>query len=833
MFVSGGAGVPKSKPSKAKRAAKAPAKTRAKSAPTKPRARRAPTRQRQADKAADADASDAPAVAIAAAPTAGELAEQYDRKVARSAAASRAASLAGREIPPIDTRTINWERRLACERELMRFGYEYLDNVLKRAPGRDHERCVEKMERATFEGGKFAFTMPRGGGKTTWCRVGTAWGVSYGHRRYAYLLGANEELARKSLKANRMISLRNARLMEDFPELYAPIRALGQDSAHKARGQLYRGRSTWLEWGPESVTFPAIVLSAEEAKPYLDHAPHVLVPFEDGYVSRACGARMETGGIWSGVRGPNEMHPIFGDLMRPDLIFIDDVQNDQGALSLTTCQKLTTIIEGAVKGLAGPGELPAILMPCTVIQEGDVSDTFTDPEQKAEWQGEKCGMVNRWPDGINDYEFDEESAAAAHWLRYRELRIESFREFGDIRLATAYYREHRAAMDRGFEVSWESRYNNEPKHGHNRELSAQQHAMNLRFESPETFPAEYQNRPKKKLAIEIVVKAADLVERVAGTAEGELPAEASIVCSHVDPQDEILFWKTLAVAPDFSGVFVAYGTWPALPTPYFTKEQTQTWCLLSRALFEAYPQAKPQLTDGGKTKAPFEAKVYHAVKSCLQMLSQKQYPRAGTSSAAQNTLIGVDTRWGKASNAIKRAIGDMRRGDVMPVMGQYVSPTHKQFEEYSRTPGWIFEDQVHAGLQECMWIWRPGPDGRYYLSVDSNRAKTFLMNRLACPPGSNGAIRVFHGPPERHRRWAEHIADSEYPLDVYVRGRKKQEWKERDGRPDNDLLDCGAMLVALCSRAGARLQENLDPNASRGAAPRRSLKDRWRSKHGG
>ena len=142
-------------------------------------------------------------------------------------------------------------------------------------------------------------------------------------------------------------------------------------------------------------------------------------------------------------------------------------------------------------------------------------------------------------------------------------------------------------MDAGFTVSWPELLNNQKKHGHNRELYAQQHAMNKRFESPKTFPAEYQNRPKKKAVVAIAIKAADLCERVNGLDEGRCPAHTHAACSFIDVQDEILFWMTLAVSQDYSGGFVSYGTWPELKVSYFTKAQTEGWCLLSRALFEA------------------------------------------------------------------------------------------------------------------------------------------------------------------------------------------------------------------------------------------------------
>lgn len=54
--------------------------------------------------------------------------------------------------------------------------------------------------------------------------------------------------------------------------------------------------------------------------------------------------------------------------------------------------------------------------------------------------------------------------------------------------ATEFYRKHRRAMDAGGVVAWAERYNED-------ELSALQHAMNLRLQDEAAFFAEYQNEP--------------------------------------------------------------------------------------------------------------------------------------------------------------------------------------------------------------------------------------------------------------------------------------------------------------------------------------------------
>lgn len=727
----------------------------------------------------------------------------------RSAENARAAS----EIPPIRSREINWKRRLACERDIEKFGRTYMAAAFTKPSSDDHLRCNEKIERVFLQGGMFAFAMPRAGGKTAKCRAGMLWGISYAHRRFPFFVGANDDAAKQTLAAVRAIARGSAELVQDFPELFHPIQSLRRNDNRSSGGQLYRGLETHIEWGSETVRFPCILLDHEDAKPYLDNLDGFLVPIEDGlWMAKSAGAVIHTAGMVAGIRGANVTHPITLELMRPDVVLLDDVQKDQGAESPATCTKLIRTVEGAIGGLAGPGEQLAMFMPCTVIREGDVSDTYLDRAKKPEWQGERCSLVTSWPEGITDYEISLDTDAGRHWTRYGELWRESYRLHGDIRLATEYYRANRTAMDRGFVVSWVHRYSGDEKYGGNRELSAQQHAMNLRLKSPETFPAEYQNRPKPVDVGSILITPAVLRERVWSLERGVIPADTHCVNAFIDVQNEVLFWLVLATAQDFTGGIVEYGTWPEVDSRYFRKFHTEGWGLLSSAVFSEYPdlRGKAERTKGGKLRAPLEAKIYHALKQCVAMLRAKRYPRMDIEGGELPLAkIAIDARWGKASDCIKRFVRDTASQEVVQYQGIPISPAHKQFEEYQRTPGWLFEDQVHPGLQEAKWVWRPdSADGMYRLSADVNRLKTFTMERLACPLGTPGAIVLHNAPPEQHEMISDHIAGSEYPEPVSARGRTKDMWKLRDARPDNDWLDGLAGCMALASWGGCRLNQN-------------------------
>jgi hypothetical protein len=127
-----------------------------------------------------------------------------------------------------------------------------------------------------------------------------------------------------------------------------------------------------------------------------------------------------------------------------------------------------SILAGAILGLAGPGKKISGIMPCTVIRPGDMADNILSREKHPEWNGERTRMVYSFPS-------DEKL-----WLRYGELRAESLRMYGDMRLATEFYSSHRSAMDDGAQIAWPERFNHD-------ELSAIQHAMNLKLQDVDSL----------------------------------------------------------------------------------------------------------------------------------------------------------------------------------------------------------------------------------------------------------------------------------------------------------------------------------------------------------
>lgn len=135
---------------------------------------------------------------------------------------------------------------------------------------------------------------------------------------------------------------------------------------------------------------------------------------------------------------------------------------------------------------------------------------------------------------------------------------------GDIRLATEFYAADREAMDAGAEVAWPERYNHD-------ELSAIQHAMNLRLQDEAAFFAEYQNEPLPEVTSEADELSAD---QIAGKTNRMQRRLVPVGCNHltmfVDVQANLLFFVVAAWEHDFTGYVVDYGSFPDQQRPYFT-----------------------------------------------------------------------------------------------------------------------------------------------------------------------------------------------------------------------------------------------------------------------
>lgn len=745
---------------------------------------------------------------------------------------------------PLDLKGINWERRLAAKKDPLYDLRVYHPKVFYLNWSSAQKALVSDIETRMEEGGKKAFGMPRGTGKTAICRGMINRAIKFGLRKFLFFIGSKEPKAKQTLTFIRTYWYRSQEMRQDFPELAYPIYRIEGRSSQGVHGQNYKGERTHLTWATDQLQFPSMLFDEEDVADYLKHDPDSMIYLPDHginiekFMSVAAGTILRVAGIDGSIRGEAEIHPILLNQPRPDLVLLDDVQKDQRADSPKACEDLITLIESAIDYLAAPDVTQATLMPCTVIREGDVSDRYLNPQEKHEWNGSRYGIIEKYPDGINDTDIlDEidgkENPQGAHWLEYKEIREESYQKHSNLKLANEYYKTHREVMDEGFEVSWEERYKQDSKNDDVNEVSAIQSAMNWRFKDLISFLSEGQNRPRGKGAESgILLTPAEVAEHFTEIPRFEISTQWTKIVAFIDVQDEILFYTVLAFDMDFNGQFIDYNTFPRVSATYFKKGQLGGWCLLSRLYYKDNPTEKPQRKNtGDKMRAPYEGKIYNALKHCVGALLKQTYVKNDQhQSEVPISAIAIDSRWGKSSETVKRFVRELKNPRVITYSGQAFQPSHKQLEEYDLTAGWLFEHQQFPHVKESKWVLKPGKDGGQYILADVNRLKSFLMKRLAIPLGGKGSISLFKPDlPNGHRMYSMHVAGSEYPEPITARGITKDCWMERpEMKGENDYLDTSVGCICLASICGASIKSEAHEQVYK--QRKRTLRDHYNNR---
>ncbi|MDC0936123.1 phage terminase large subunit family protein [Pirellulales bacterium] len=662
--------------------------------------------------------------------------DPYEALKERAAARNAAISMAGRDIGELPE-IVDYRRRDRAAADFQYFCEEYFPETFSLAWSDDHLKVIAKIEEAVIQGGLFAMAMPRGSGKTSICECACIWAVLYGHREFVCLIGSGEGHAVDMLDAIKTELEANDLLLADFPEVIYPIQSL-DGIANRCSGQLYLGDRTHIGWTAREIILPTM--------------PDSL----------ASGAIVKVAGITGRIRGMKYKRSD-GRSVRPSLVVLDDPQTDESARSLSQCAKREGILAGAVLGLAGPSQKISGIMPCTVICPGDMADNILDRDKHPEWNGERTKMV---------YSFPKNEKL---WADYAEIRADSLRAGAGITAATEFYKKHRKAMDRGAKIAWSERFNPD-------ELSAIQHAMNLKLQDEAAFFAEYQNEPLPADAGETEdLSTDDIAGKQNRMQRGEAPVGVQHLTAFIDVQQNLLYYVVAGWEQDFTGYVLDYGTYPDQQRAYFTLRDAR------RTLSAA------------AGKAGLEGSIYAGLESLTSDILGAEW-RRDDGAALRISGCLIDANWGNSTDVVYEFCRQSQFATVlMPSHGRFVGASSQPFSEYRRQRG----DRVGHN-------WRiPNVQGKRavrHVVYDTNYWKSFIYARLAVVMGDRGYLSLFGDKPESHRLFAEHLT-AEYRVKTEGRGRTVDEWKIRPERADNHWFDCivGCAVAASmhgCATAG-------------------------------
>jgi hypothetical protein len=541
---------------------------------------------------------------------AGKRSGSYESHKERTAARQAELSESGRDIGELPA-VVDPARKAAARDSFRLFCETYLPATFVLAWSPDHLTAIGKIEGAVLRGELFAFAMPRGSGKTSLVEAAAMWALFYGHSSFVAIVGADEEHAKGMLGSIKVECESNELILEDFPEVAFPIVSLERIN-NRARGQLYKGKPTNIEWKAEEIQLPAIPGS----------------PASSGAIKVA--------GITGKIRGMSIKRASDGKKARPSLVLIDDPQTAESANSPSQVTSRERIIAGDILGLAGPGKRIAGLCTVTVIRTDDLADRLLDRQRHPSWQGERTKLVYEWPD------------AEDAWSQYAELRREGQRDGTGTGAADEFYRQRQAEMDKGGRVAWTER----KAIG---DLSAIQHAWNLRIDRGEAaFNAEFQNSP---LADDITTDKLDkrqLVLRATNIARGIVPAGHTKLTAFVDVQDRLLYWLVASWSESFGGHVVAYGAHPDQGSSYFEAASARKTLALA--------------TPG----AGFEAALRAGLDETARLLLARDWQREDGVPMRISQLM-VDANWGQSTAVVRNfARSSPFAASILPSRGKGV-----------------------------------------------------------------------------------------------------------------------------------------------------------------
>lgn len=414
----------------------------------------------------------------------------------------------------------NPTRRELCLQDPERFLRTYFADRYRRPFGPHHLAMIEAINARARHGGRQAIAAPRGCGKSELVKGLLVYLVLAGLVRFPLPVAATTAHAGNLYGDFRRKLSTNDLLLEDFPEVCFPVRAL-DGAPQRAAKQHIEGVLTQIVW---------------TADDYLS------LPIVPG--SQYGGVKMAYFGLDAAFRGVNK------DGCRPDFVLIDDPETRESAHSLKQIEDRERILDQDIAGLEEEGHTLTILVLTTIQNRYCLSYRLTDPKVKPAWNGKRYGAIVSWPERMDLWE---------DYVARRRAAQTDGDEHG--MAAVDFYLENREEMDRGAVML--SDYH-EPEildDGRQVTYSALQLAWNkITDTSLSAYKTEYQNDPDPEEAPEAIgLTAARVQSRLTKLPQFDLPSTTTVRTMALDPGKNYGHWVDIGWEGDAIGTIPDYG----------------------------------------------------------------------------------------------------------------------------------------------------------------------------------------------------------------------------------------------------------------------------------
>lgn len=640
----------------------------------------------------------------------------------------------------------NPDRRAACENDLLLFCKTYGGETFSLPWSDQHRYVAELIQSAVRGGGMAAFAMPRGSGKSSLSRWAVIWSIFYGHSKYSVLIGATATSATRQIKAIKSVLESDEMLWEDFPDVLACVRHI-EGQPRRCEGQKFIGKKTFIEWLKDVITMPIIDSLDEEKLRW---------------------AVIDVAGITGEIRGRFHTLPGGRGTLRPTLAIVDDPQTKSSARSPYQCDTRLSTLTGDIKYLAGPGEPLGVVMPCTVIELGDLADQLLDRSTHAEWRGSRSRFFEEMPKNIE------------LWEEYGEILRELHRRDMPLDDATAFYAARRAEMDEGFKPTWPERYH------HSYEESAVQHGMNAYLRDRRSFFSEYQNDPQPDFEDGAAIpSAAFIAAKQSGFERGIVPNDAVKLTAFIDVSETVLWWTVVAWSRRCDGYVIDYGTFPDQGRAYYTLRDVRI------------PLRRVAPPGTG-----MEGCLQHGLEQLVAQIMERQWMQSDGAPMVVNR-VAIDTAWGTVSPLIYRFCETIKKHlhRVTPAWGRGT----RQFGQSSGRNDFV-------GIE-----WRTGKNKKCLvpiLFVHTNWWKDFAVARLSTAVGDRGCLQLFGTGDADHRMFADQLT-AEYRERASFGDYNYWQYLLPPNKPDNHFFDCLVGCCVLASVEGLSVTSEDAPRPTR------------------
>ena len=620
------------------------------------------------------------------------------------------------------------------------FWYEFTEQQIE---------MIRVIANAITYGGDQSMAASRGEGKTTLAERVLLKYTLQGVVKFSVLFAASGSMADNSLDAIKTAIETNDRLLEDYPEVCVPVRAL-ENTPNRAHYQTVSGKQhndkrksfskvpSKFKWSGQEIVFPSV-----------PGAP-------------CAGAIIATRGLDAAVRGLKRKG------YRPQVALIDDPDTEETANSEEQAGKLEGRIDKGIGGLGGQQQPIARVMLTTLQNRTCVSFKFTDPKEKPSWKGKRYRFLVKPPTRMDLWD---------EYILQASADMQS--DDDHARRAHAFYLAHRAEMDEGAVVSNPNRFNGSKLlDGTQVEVSALQRYYNevVRI-GPDAVATEYDNDPPEISGpVESSITPRRVQSQLSGYPRRIVPPGCTVVVQGMDVGKTAIHWVVRAWRPDCIGYVIDYGVQDVHGTVVGSDEGLDV--AIRRAIISRweYMLANPFTTAEGDT-VPVDLTLVDA-----------GYRTDAVYLACRDIGIGIMPAmgFGRSGGCVQANFHDVRKRskDRKPGDGWFLSKKNKKT--------WLVAMDADR--------WKAWEHDRWMTTITMPGSITNF--------GSPGIIGGRLGDDEKvHHAYSQHIC-AEKEVEEIVKNQLKRYWKSK-GR--NHYLDASYMSNVAANMRGIKLLNSDGP----------------------